>query len=161
MSKPNVIGSVFISGDVEFGENVSLFHGASLRGDWAKISIGNNSNVQDNATVHCDTGLPTIIGDYVTVGHNAIVHSAKIGNNCVIGMGAILLNGCVIEENCVIGAGTLIGQRKVIPSGSVVVGNPYRILKQCSDEDIKSIRENAEEYAELGKKYQQNIKKDL
>ncbi|MEG1805196.1 MAG: gamma carbonic anhydrase family protein [Clostridia bacterium] len=161
MAKPNIVGSVFVAGDVFFGENVTLFHGASIRGDWSTISIGDNSNIQDNATVHCDENLPTTIGKCVTVGHNAIVHSAQIGDNCVIGMGAILLNGCVIGENCIIGAGTLIGQRKVIPNGSVVVGNPYRILKECSEDDIKGITKNALEYVELGKKYTQNIKKEL
>ncbi len=153
MKKPNIIGNVFIAGDVEIGENVSFFHGASIRGDVGKISIGNCSNVQDNATVHCNGIIPTIIGDYVSIGHNAVVHSANIGNNCIIGMGAILLNGCEIGENCIIGAGAVITQNKKIPQSSIVVGNPCKILKSCTSEDILEIKRNAETYMELGENY--------
>ena len=154
-NNPVKVGSVFVAGNVTFGEGVTLFHGASLRGDWSTISIGKNSNVQDNATVHSDSNIPTVVGECVTIGHNAIVHSANVGDNCLIGMGAILLNGCVIGKNSIIGAGTLIGQNKVIPEGSMVVGNPYRILKECSEADIENITKNALKYVELGKKYQQ------
>ena len=159
-NKPNIVGSVLVAGNVSFGEGVTLFHGASLRGDWSAITIGNHSNVQDNATVHCDENIPTIIGERVTIGHNAVVHSANVGDNCIIGMGAILLNGCTIGKNCIIGAGTLIGQNKSIPEGSIVVGNPFRILKQCELSDIEHITKNAMKYVELGAKYQldKNIK---
>lgn len=153
MSKPNIIGDVLVLADVEIGENVSLFHGASIRGDEAKITIGDNSNIQDNATIHCDKGLETKIGNYVTVGHNAIVHSATIGDNTIIGMGAIVLNGAKIGKNCIVGAGALVGQRKEVPDNTIVIGNPFKILRQVSEKDIEGIKKNAEDYVKLGEKY--------
>lgn len=150
---PKTVGSVFVSGNVTFGEKVTLFHGASIRGDWGKISIGDYSNVQDNCTIHCSPNLNTTIGNYVSIGHNAVVHSATVGDNTIIGMGAIILNNAKIGKNCIIGAGSVIGQNKVIPDNSVVIGNPFKILRQVTDEEIEHNRNNAVSYAKLGETY--------
>lgn len=109
--------------------------------------------MQDNATVHVGYNVPCEIGSGVTVGHNAVVHGAKIGNNVLVGMGAIVLDGAVVEDGCILGAGTLVPPNKVIPAGSVVVGNPYKIVRRADGKDLESILLNASAYIELAKAY--------
>ena len=106
-----------VYGDVSVGEKTSIWYNAVVRGDSDSITIGKYSNVQDNCTVHVDVGHPLTIGDYVTIGHGAAVHGCHIGDRCLIGMGAIILNDAVIEEDCIIGAGALISQGKVLIKG--------------------------------------------
>ncbi len=142
-----------VSGDVSLGDGVSLWPGASVRGDRSAIVIGKGSNVQDNATVHSEAAYPVTIGANVTVGHNAVVHGATVGDNTIVGMGAIILDGTVVGSGCIIGAGAVIGGRKNIPARSVVVGNPYRILREATDDDVARNAKNAEEYAEAAAKY--------
>lgn len=159
---PLLIGAPFIAGDVTFGEDCSVWPGASVRGDRSKITFGKGCNVQDSATVHSEAGFPVEIGDFVTIGHGAIVHGAKVENDVVIGMGAIVLDGVTIGEGCIIGAGAVIAGGKggkVIPPRSVVVGNPYRILREASDEDVAANRENALEYVAAAKDYAAKDKK--
>ncbi len=143
--------SAVIEGDVEIGKNSSVWPCAVIRGDNSKIIIGEFSNVQDNATIHGDPGQDVIIGDYVSIGHNTIVHSATIKDNCIIGMGAILLNNCVIEKNCLIGAGAVVTENKIIPEGSLVVGVPGKVIRKLTEEEIKNLRKNAETYISLAK----------
>ena len=137
-----------VYGDVSVGEKSNIWYHAVVRGDSDSITIGKYSNVQDNCTVHVDTGHPVEIGDYVTIGHGAVVHGCKIGNRCLIGMGAIILNDAVIEDDCVIGAGALIAQGKTIPKGSLVVGNPGRVMRSVSEEEKKHVMDNALHYAQ-------------
>ncbi len=137
-----------VYGDVEVGEKSSIWYHAVVRGDDGPIRIGKYSNVQDNCTIHLDAGHEVIIGDYVTVGHGAIVHGCKIGNHCLIGMGAIILNGAVIGENCIIGAGALITQDREIPAGSMVLGSPGKVIRELTEEEIAGITKNAVHYAE-------------
>lgn len=137
-----------VYGDVSVGEKSNIWYHAVVRGDSDSITIGKYSNVQDNCTVHVDTGHPVEIGDYVTVGHGAVIHGCKIGNRCLIGMGAIILNDAVIEDDCVIGAGALIAQGKTIPKGSLVVGNPGRVMRSVSEEEKQHVMDNALHYAE-------------
>jgi len=137
-----------VYGDVSIGEKSSIWYNAVVRGDDGRISIGKYSNIQDNCTVHLDQGHDVKIGDYVTVGHGAVIHGCTIGNNCLIGMGAIILNGAVIEDDCMIGAGTLITQGKVIPKGSMVLGSPGKVIRRISSEEKNGITENAMIYAE-------------
>ena len=113
-----------VLGDVTIGENSGIWYNAVVRGDGDSIVIGKESNIQDNAVVHLGSGYPVEIGDHVTIGHGAIVHGCKIGDNTMIGMGAILMNGCKIGKNCIIGAGALVTQNVEIPDNSLVVGNP-------------------------------------
>lgn len=141
-------GSVVV-GDVTIGAQTSIWYNAVVRGDMAKIEIGENSNVQDNATVHVDNNFPTKIGNGVTIGHGAIIHGCEIEDDCIIGMGAIVLNGAKIGKNCIIGAGTLVPGGKEIPEGSVAFGNPVKVYRQVSEEDIRHIKENAAEYIDL------------
>ena len=157
--KPKIHKDSFIAenasviGDVSIGEGSSIWYGAVLRGDIENISIGKYSNIQDNASVHTGYDIPTKLGDYTVVGHNAIVHGCTIGNNCLIGMGAIVLNGAVIGDNSIIGAGSVVTEGKVIPSNSLVLGIPGKVIRQVTEEEIKSTRDNAIEYSKLYKKY--------
>lgn len=138
-----------VVGDVTIGEGSSMWYGAVARGDMSYIKIGKKTNIQDNATVHVDTDLPCIIGDYVTVGHNAVVHGCEVGNNCLIGMGAIILNGAVIGDNCIIAAGSLITEGAVIPPNSLVMGSPGKVRREVTAEEIETIKDNAVRYEEL------------
>lgn len=141
-----------IIGDVQIGEDSSVWYNAVIRGDSNSIVIGENTNVQDNAVLHTSHSHPLTIGDNVTIGHGAIVHGCTIGNNVLIGMGAIVLDGAVIEENCIIGAGALVTQNKVIPSGSLALGNPAKVVRELKREELESILENANEYSEEARK---------
>ena len=142
-----------VIGDVEIGEGSSIWYGAVLRGDIEDIKIGKFSNIQDNATVHTETRIPTRIGDYTVIGHNAIIHGCTIGNNSLIGMGSTILNRAVIGNNCIIGAGTVVTEGKIIPDNSMVIGIPGKIVRQVTDEEAEGIRRNAIRYNELWKKH--------
>jgi len=136
-----------IVGDVAIGENSSVWYNAVIRGDANPIVIGENTNIQDNAVLHVGHDTSLIIGDNVTIGHGAIVHGCTIGNNVLIGMGAIILDGAIVEDNCIIGAGALVTQKKVIPEGSLALGNPAKIVRQITLDEKESIIENADNYA--------------
>lgn len=145
-----------VLGDVEIGKNSSVWFNAVIRADSAKVKIGNRSNIQDNAVIHTSKNFGVRIGDNVTVGHGAIVHGCTVKNNVMIGMGAIVLNGAVIEENCIIGAGALVTQGKVIPAGSLVFGNPAKIVRNLTDQEISSITDNAASYVKEAEQYKNN-----
>lgn len=151
--------SVFVAdgakviGNVEIGKNSSVWFNAVIRADSDNVKIGENSNVQDNAVIHTSEGFGVEIGDNVTIGHGAIVHGCTIGNNVMIGMGAIVLNGAKIGNNSIIGAGTLVTQGKIIPEGSLAFGNPMKIVRQLTDDEIKSITDNANSYIKEAQNY--------
>lgn len=153
--KTNIHPNAFIAetadvlGDVTIGQGSSLWYGAVARGDMSYITIGKYTNIQDNATVHVDTDLPCKIGDYTTVGHNAVVHGCEVGNNCLIGMGSIILNGAVIGDNCIIAAGALITEGAIIPPNSLVMGSPGKVKREVTKEEIETVRYNAIRYEEL------------
>ena len=138
-----------IVGDVTLGEQSSVWYNAVLRGDCAPITVGCRTNLQDGVTVHCTEGVPTVVGNGVTVGHNAILHSCTVGNDSLIGMGSIVLDGARIGSECLIGAGAVVTPRTVIPDGSLAVGFPARVKRQLSEEERRSLRENAAEYLAL------------
>lgn len=140
-----------VAGLVTLEENSSVWFSASLRGDYAPISVGKNSNIQDGAILHCDTDLPCKIGEGVTIGHGAIVHSATIGNNTTIGMGAILLNGAVIGEDSIVGAGALVTGGKNFPQRSMILGSPAKVIRELTDEEVAHNRKNALHYVSLAK----------
>ena len=140
-------------GNVTIESNVSIWFGAVLRGDIEPITIGAESNIQDNSVVHTSYGFPTSIGRGVSVGHLVNLHGCTVHDNCIIGMDATLLDGCVIGKNCIIGANALVTQNQQIPEGSLVLGSPARVVRQLTDEQIAGIRENAKHYIEAGKKY--------
>lgn len=143
----------FIFGDVEIGENVSIWPFASLRGDISGIRIGANSNVQDGAVVHVSEIYPAIIGAWVTVGHKAVVHACEIGDGCLIGMGAVVLDGAKVGTNCLIGANTTIKAGMEIPPGSMVVGTPGKIVRTLGDEEQAGLKAWAEHYLTLSDRY--------
>lgn len=159
--EPKVHNDTFIAdtalviGDVNIGEGASIWYGAVLRGDIENITIGKFSNIQDNVTVHTEMDIPTKVGDYTVIGHNAIVHGCTIGDNCLIGMGAIIMNRAVIGDNCIIGAGTVITEGKNIPPNSLVMGIPGKVVRQVTDEEIEAIRKNALRYNRLYKKHKE------
>ena len=140
-----------IIGDVIIGEDSSVWYNAVIRADDGPIRIGARSNIQDNCVLHVDEGYPITIGDDVTVGHGVILHGCTIGDNTTIGMGSIVLNGAVIGRDCMIGAGTLITQNKVIPDGSMVYGNPAKVRRALTEEEIASNQESARDYVEKAK----------
>ena len=142
-----------VIGMVELMQNTSVWHNAVLRGDVDKIIIGENSNVQDLCAIHCTKGIPVVVGKNVTIGHSAVLHSCTIGDNSLIGMGAIILDGVEIGQNCLIGAGALVTPRTKIPDNSVVLGSPAKVVKQTTEEQIKASIENAMEYVKLSKEY--------
>lgn len=140
-----------IRGAVTLKEDVSVWHGAVLRGDMAPIVVGARSNIQDGAVLHVAENQPCIIGEEVTIGHGAIVHACTVGNRCLIGMGAIVLNGTVIGDECIIGAGAVIPGGKNIPPRSMVLGTPGKITRTITDEEAANLREQANVYVELAR----------
>ncbi|HAM43266.1 MAG TPA: gamma carbonic anhydrase family protein [Elusimicrobia bacterium] len=139
-------------GDVTIGENVSIWPCAVLRGDIASITVGDNSNIQENACVHVNYGAPSIIGRGVSVGHGAIVHGSKIGDNCLIGMNAVVMES-EIGPNCIIGAGAVVPAGKNIPAGSLVMGVPAKIVRKLEEDEVNGVIKNAREYAEAIRLY--------
>ncbi len=156
---PKIDPSVFlapsatVAGDVEIGEGASIWFNVVIRGDFQPIRIGKNTNVQDNAVIHVMANVPTEIGDEVTIGHNAIIHARKIGNNCLVGMGSILLGYTEIGDNVVIGAGTMITQHKKIPSNSLVYGNPAQIIRALREDEIEALHDSALDYRKVAENY--------
>lgn len=145
--------TAYVIGDVEIGEYSSLWHYVVVRGDNDYIRIGKETNVQENSTIHTDPGFPVEIGDRVTIGHNAVIHGAKIGSNVIIGMGAVVLNGAKIGSYSIIGAGAVVTQGTEIPEGSLALGVPARVVRRLNENDIKMIEENAEEYLRHVRRY--------
>jgi len=145
--------SADIIGDVTIGPGCSIWHGVVIRGDVNVVRIGKNVSIQDNSTIHVDTNIPTIIGDYVTVGHAVIIHGATVEDNCLIGMGAILLDDARIGKGSRIGAGALVPPRKVIPPRSQAIGSPCTVTKELSEEDEQGFIEHAEKYVRLSREY--------
>lgn len=144
-----VAENAVLVGDVTIGEGSSVWYGAILRGDEAPITIGKNTNIQDGAVLHEAARYPLVIGDGVTVGHNAILHGCEIGNNVVIGMGSIVMNGAKIGNDSIVGAGSLVTQDKEFPDGVMILGSPARALRKLTPEEIARNRWNAEEYVRL------------
>lgn len=161
--KPVIDPSVFLAptatvvGDVEIGAGSSVWFNAVIRGDFQKITIGKHTNIQDNATIHVMANVPIKIGESVIIGHNAIVHASRIGNNCLIGMGSIILGYTDIGDNVVIGAGTMITQHKKIPSNSLVYGNPAQIIRSLRDDEVEALHDSAMNYEQVAKNYQAEL----
>ncbi len=145
--------SADLIGDVRLGPRASIWFGAVIRADNTPILVGEDSNIQDGAVGHSDTGFPLTIGARVTVGHQAILHGCTIADDCLIGMGARILNGAVIEAECIVGAGALVTEGKRFERGSLIVGAPARAVRQVSEEERQLLRESARHYAEKAARY--------
>ncbi len=136
-----------VVGDVVLEKDVNIWYGAVLRGDHGRITVGEGTNIQDNAVLHDETTL----GKFCTVGHTAIVHGCTIGDDCLIGMGAIILSGAVLGDGCIVGAGALVTGKTNAPAGSVLLGSPAKVVKTVTEDQLAETRENALHYIELGK----------
>ncbi|MFW5972267.1 MAG: gamma carbonic anhydrase family protein [Bacillota bacterium] len=158
--EPNIAEDVFLAegsktiGEVTLKSGASVWYNAVLRADIAPIVVGKNSNIQENSSLHVDYDTPLIIGDNVTVGHGVVLHGCNIQDNCLIGMGATVLNNAVIGKNSVIGANALIPEGKEIPPNSLVVGVPGKVVRELSDSDIEKVINNARIYVGLAKEHQ-------
>jgi carbonic anhydrase/acetyltransferase-like protein (isoleucine patch superfamily) len=142
-----------VIGAVTLAPEVSVMFGAVLRADRDTITVGEGSNLQDNVVVHGDPGFPAVIGEGVSVGHGAIVHGATVEDDCLIGMGATLLNGVIVGAGSLIAAGSVVLEGTVIPPGSLVAGVPGKVRRNITPEELAGIRVNAQTYRDLGATY--------
>ena len=145
--------SAFVCGDVELGPRVSVWPFASIRGDTDRITIGEGSNVQDGCVVHVDQGVPCTIGARVALGHRAIVHGATVEDDCLIGMGAIVLNRARIGRGSIVAAGAVVREGQEVPPGSLVAGVPAKVLRETTPEERARIRKTIESYLALQERH--------
>ncbi len=154
-----VFDTATLIGDIRMAAESSVWPGAVLRGDNEPIMIGLGSNVQDGSVLHTDEGFGLHIADFVTIGHQVMLHGCHIGEGSLIGMQAIILNGARIGRNCLIGAGALIGEGKEIPDNSLVIGRPGKVVRTLSDTDIEQIRWGNTHYRERAREYRQQLRR--
>ena len=147
----------YVIGDVSLEAKTSVWFGTTLRGDNERITIGAGSNVQENCVMHTDMGFPLVIGAGCTIGHKAMLHGCTIGENTLIGIGAIVLNGAVIGKNCLIGAGALITEGKHIPDGSLVMGAPGKVVRALDEAAIQGLRISALHYQENASRFARDL----
>ncbi len=153
---PNVAQALFIApnativGDVTFEADTTVWYSATLRGDMAPITIGHGTNIQDNAVIHVNHGMPTHLGENITVGHGAILHACTIGSRSLIGMGAIVLDGATLGEDTLVAAGTVVPPNRSYPPRSLLIGSPARVARELTNEELKGMAENIAHYIELG-----------
>lgn len=156
---PRIHPSAFVAptavviGEVEIDEGASIWYGAVLRGDLDPIRVGKRTSIQDNAVLHTGRGEPCFVGDDVTVGHTAIIHGCRVGNGCLIGMGSCLLNNAEVGDESIIGAAALIAPGKVFGARSLLVGNPARLARKVTDEDLKEVNFYKDEYVKNGARH--------
>ena len=148
-----VAPSADIIGDVELLPESSIWFGAVLRGDIERITIGRGSNIQDGTVCHTDPSNPCVVGEFVTVGHMAMLHGCTIGDGSLIGIGATLLNGSRIGKNCIVGAHALVTEGKSFPDNTVVMGAPAKVVREVNDADLTALQANAERYINRAQRY--------
>jgi len=142
-----VHGSAHVIGDVEIGSEASVWFNAVLRGDVHRIRIGARTNLQDQSTVHVTSGRwPTIVGDEVTVAHGVILHGCTVGDRCLVGIGAVVLDGAELEPDCMIAAGSLVAPRTKIPAGHLAMGSPAKVARPLRPEELAHLRQSAANY---------------
>ena len=165
---PQVAAGAFVAdsaemiGDVSVGAGSSIWYQTVLRADLDKIVIGQNSNVQDGSVLHVDAGKPVVIGDYVTIGHRAVVHGCQIKDRVLIGMNATILNGAVIGEGAVVAAGAVVKENTVVPPDTLMAGVPAKIMKTMDEADRALRQQHAEEYVRLWRElyHEQSVKEN-
>jgi carbonic anhydrase/acetyltransferase-like protein (isoleucine patch superfamily) len=145
-------------GDVSLQPDSSIWFGAVLRGDIEQITIGRGSNIQDGSVCHTDPNNPCTVGDFVTVGHMAMLHGCEIGDGSLIGIGATLMNGSSVGKNCIVGAHALVTEGKKFPDNVVIMGAPAKVVRDITAEDRVALRANAERYVERAKRYKRELK---
>ncbi len=146
-----ILTGAHILGRVNIGSHSSVWYNAVIRGDIEDINIGEYSNIQDNCVLHTSKGFPLQIGSFVSVGHAAVLHGTTIEDNCLIGMNSTLLNGSVIGENSIVGAGAVVTRGKKFPRESLILGMPAKVIRELKSHEVKSIKDNAIRYAEMGR----------
>ena len=146
-----------IIGKIKIMEKVSVWFGATLRGDNEEILIGEGSNIQENCVLHTDLGFPLKIGTNCTIGHSVILHGCSISDNTLIGMGSTILNGAQIGKECLIGAGSLITENKIIPDGSLVMGSPGKVMRELDNETKKSLIGSALHYQKSAAEFNKHL----
>jgi carbonic anhydrase/acetyltransferase-like protein (isoleucine patch superfamily) len=154
-----VADSAEVIGRVTLGAHASVWYGTVVRGDSDHITIGAHSNVQDNAVLHADTGMPLVIGERVTVGHQCMLHGCTIGDESLIGIGAIVLNGARIGRGCVVGAGALVTEGKEFPDYSMIVGSPARVLRTLTPEQAARYAQGAAHYVDNAQRHAAGLKR--
>ena len=154
-----VADSAQVIGQVTLGEDCNVWFGVTARGDAEKITIGKGSNIQDGTVLHADEGMPLVVGDNVTVGHKVMLHGCTVGDESLIGIGAIVLNGAKIGKNCLVGAGALVTEGKEFPDGSMIIGSPAKAVRQLTPEQIEGLRMSAKHYVDNAQRYRHTLKK--
>lgn len=154
-----VAESAQVIGQVQLAEDASIWFGAVLRGDTDSITVGVGSNIQDGSVLHADAGQPLHIGSHVTVGHQVMLHGCTIGDESLIGIGAIVLNGAKIGRNCLVGAGSLVTEGKEFPDGSMILGSPARVVRQLTPEQILGLRRSAQHYIDNARRFQAGLRR--
>ncbi|MDX1787477.1 MAG: gamma carbonic anhydrase family protein [Psychrobacter sp.] len=152
-----VADSARVMGDVYLGHKVNVWFGAVIRGDNERIHIGDYSNVQENSVIHTDAGIEVKIGNYVTIGHLAMLHGCEVGDSSLIGIGAVVLNNAKIGKNCIIGAKALVTEGKEIPDNSLVMGAPAKVVKTLTDEQAAMLKLSALHYVERCQKFKTGL----
>lgn len=161
---PQVADSAWVAqnaqviGDVIIGEGASVWFGVTVRGDTDTITIGAGTNIQDGSVLHADHDVPLTIGRDVTVGHQVMLHGCSIGDESLIGIGAIVLNGARIGRNCLVGAGSLVTEGKEFPDGSMIIGSPAKVVRQLTEEQIEGLRRSAQHYRENAQRFRKGLK---
>lgn len=148
-----------VIGSVTLAEDTSVWFGVVIRGDTSTISVGRGSNIQDNSVLHADIGVPLTIGENVSVGHQVMLHGCTIGDNTLIGIGAIVLNHVRIGKNCLVGAGALVTEGKEFADGSMIFGSPAKAVRMLSPEQMEGLKMNARHYIENANRYKAGFKK--
>ena len=148
-----VADSASVIGRVRLAEGASVWYGAVLRGDNDWITLGRDTNIQDGSVLHTDTGFPLMLGDRVTVGHQAMLHGCTVGDECLIGIQAVVLNGAKIGRHCIVGAGALVTEGKEFPEGSLIVGSPAKVLRTLSSAQFAMLSRMASHYVEQAQRH--------
>ncbi len=148
-----------VIGKVELGEDVGIWFGSVLRGDNEPIIVGAGSNIQEGVMIHTDPRYPVTIGENCTIGHHAIIHGCRIGDNSLVGMGATILNGAKIGKNCLVGANALVTEGKEFPDNSLIVGSPAKVMRVLDDEAVEKLKQSAVRYVANWKRFARNLRK--
>lgn len=148
-----------VIGDVRLGRNASIWWNATLRGDNDPIHIGENSNIQDGSVLHTDEGIPMHIGRGVTVGHLVMLHGCTVGDNCLIGIGSVILNRAEIGANSIVGANSLVPEGKSYPERSLILGSPAKVVRQLTDEEVARLQHSAAHYVKNAQRYARDLAK--
>ena len=154
-----VADSAAVIGNVTLSEDSSVWFGVVIRGDTETITVGKGSNIQDNSVLHADHGMPLVIGDNVTVGHQVMLHGCTIGDGSLIGIQAVVLNGAKIGKNCLVGAGSLVTEGKEFPDGWMIMGSPAKAVRQLTDAQIEGLKMSAQHYIDNARRYKTGLKK--